>query len=72
MAAFNAIDLESQAYLEKNNFMYCITSCINRLLSGDDGVSKKTLDWKNDKSQLSGQIDKASPKKTTSNLTNYN
>lgn len=35
VASFNAIDLESVGYLEKSNFLYCITSYINKLLAGD-------------------------------------
>lgn len=42
VAAFNAIDLESVGYLEKNNFLYSVTSCINKLLSGDEALSRKT------------------------------
>jgi Ca2+-binding EF-hand superfamily protein len=42
VASFNAIDLESVGYLEKNNFLYCITSYINKLLSGDEQFSRKS------------------------------
>ncbi len=33
VGSFNAIDLEAQGYLEKNNFLYCLTSYINKLLT---------------------------------------
>lgn len=55
MASFNAIDFESQGYLEKSNFLYTITSFINKLLSGDDTMSnKKTQNqWSQQKQQIS-------------------
>lgn len=42
VASFNAIDLESQGCLEKSNFLYTITSFINKLLTGEEVLSKKT------------------------------
>lgn len=55
MASFNAIDFESQGYLEKSNFLYTITSFINKLLSGDETMSnKKTQNqWSQQKPQVS-------------------
>lgn len=35
VGSFNSIDLESQGFFEKNNFLYCITSYINKLLSNE-------------------------------------
>jgi Ca2+-binding EF-hand superfamily protein len=68
VAAFNAIDLESEGYLEKSNFLYCITSCINKLLSGEDSLSRKSqAEWNpNAKSRMTEPfVDtvKTSPKK---------
>ena len=34
IGAFNEIDLESQGFIDKTNFLYCTTSFINRLLQG--------------------------------------
>lgn len=77
MASFNAIDLESVGYLEKNNFLYSITSCINKLLSGDDAFSKKTQpEWNsNGKSHITehNPIDstKMTPKKPEKTIDNH-
>jgi hypothetical protein len=63
VASFNAIDVESQGYLEKSNFMYTITSFINKLLSSDDMHSKKTQnDWSQQRSQVTEAFG-GSPKK---------
>ena len=35
IGAFNEIDLESQGFVDKTNFLYCVTSFINRLLLGE-------------------------------------
>lgn len=63
MASFNAIDLESVGYLEKSNFLYCITSYINKLLAGDEAQSKKSrVDWNNNsRTQLPDQLETAKP-----------
>lgn len=45
VAAFHAIDLESVGYLEKSNFLYCITSHINKILSGDDNSRRTQQEW---------------------------
>jgi hypothetical protein len=52
-------------FLEKSNFLYCMTSYINKLLSGDDAVSRKTQqDWNNNaKSQYHPET--LDPTKTT-------
>jgi hypothetical protein len=77
VAAFNAIDLESVGYLEKNNFLYSITSCINKLLSGDDAYSKKSQpEWNtNGKSHLTehNPVDstKMTPKKPEKAIDNH-
>lgn len=63
VASFNAIDLESVGYLEKSNFLYCITSYINKLLAGDEAQSKKSrVDWNNNsRTQLPDQLETAKP-----------
>lgn len=53
VASFNGVDLESQGYLERSNFLYTITSFINKLLTGEEGQSKKSqIDWGNAKSNV--------------------
>lgn len=78
VAAFNAIDLESEGYLEKSNFLYCVTSCINKLLSGEDSLSRKSqAEWHNPngKSRMSepfADTVKTSPKKGEKAVENFN
>ena len=42
VGAFNAMDLEGEGYLEKHNFLYCITSYFNKFLNGEENFSKKS------------------------------
>ena len=56
MAAFHAIDLEGQNYIEKSNFLYTITSFINKMLSSGEDIGKRSQnDWSQQKNDLSQQ-----------------
>jgi hypothetical protein len=68
VGAFNAIDLESQGWLERNNFLYCVTAHINKLLTNEESLSKKTQGEWNGRSQLAVIDGKSgSPKKDNFN-----
>lgn len=69
MGAFQAIDLESQGFLEKNNFLYCVTAYINKLLTGEEMARKSQQDWNgNSRSHYQTDMDRGSPKKSLDNF----
>ena len=68
VGAFHACDLETQGHLSRNNFLYCITAYVNKLLTGEEMARRSQPEW-NQNSRSQYQLDeRGSAKKSVDNF----